>query len=425
MIIKINNTQFAVGATWSTLLDHSDIEKQIKSVNKRYYSVFESEYVNYFATHTFSKMSGKIYSLASFTGELINNKDFVLAIESGENVYFVGFRDGVLDIKTDKFKKSSEAQKLINQYAHSHNIKDLYYVGSLKIIDSLFIENKHQLQPSDFRNLSKKHLVIDLNKKSSNIKNFVVILICISVLGTIAYFASKDLFKEIPIVNEVADKGPTDEEIKAFKKAHIKNKLNTLYQSAVPVEYLQNCINNKSLLFENKSFWSLNSFDCSPSKSKHTYIREPFGLNPSNFTQAVNELAPNASVSFTEKFPVNARVSINTSYTPRTFIPEDVNQISELSNKYLFDLLTRFSDIGTVTGYKLPQKITVPSLKLRDTHVQFKTDELYSIGTFKFKHDNFNNILITISQMDSDYVFINHLNHKGGQYEIDFNYLTR
>lgn len=427
MIIKIGKFNFAVNGEWSRLLNKHDPVDAVKDKRKRFYTLIEADVINirYLGCYNIVKSHPKLYSLASCFSDLVDDAhtSFIFVHSFDNKLYYLAYRDGVFDIKTDKALSVNDAKKNIREYVQSNEIKHLYYFDDLNEADSLMIDHHHKLDVSKLGPIDKSHLVLNIDKFSVNVKTVIAFIFFITLIGLISYSIINEYFADAPIVEKVK-KGPSDKEIADYKANQIKAKLSELYLSPYPADLLSNCDESRSRIPLNIHFWDRILYICSHSDISYTYIRGEYGYVPSEFKDYLQTNFSVDSISSEFTLPIKVTAKYLSNYPLRDFIPESREDISVSANDLILDVLSRYSDLQSVNSLSEPKFIPMGYHELKGEEITFKKNELFKTGSFTLRSSNFSDLIKANSLFESDYTFLENITYKGDFYDAKYTYIV-
>lgn len=427
MIIKINKFNFAINGSWESLPSDKNPVDLVKAKKKRHYSVYKNHENNmaYFGTFMIAKPSSRMYCFSSFIKDVCDADDFIFVHESEGKTYYVGYRSGVLDIKTDKVKSPAEAKKEIRAYISKWNIQNLYFFDSLAHEDELFVPNSNRLNSKDLRSIDKKYLINDANSSTDKAKNIFLVLFMLTAVGFMAWHLIGETFKDEPLVRQVTNKGPTEQEIQTEKDKIIKQKLAEIYSYPLANDLLEKCGDHIDSAPDVIDFWNKIIYSCSSSNFSYSYQRDQYGAVPSEFSKHLKSKSPVEKTEFLFKLPVVVKGTFAIEFESRDFVPTAINDIDIQAVDDLLDVLSRFSDVATINTLSEARTIGIGAHELDGQQIIFTQNELFKQGSFTLRSGSLTHIINANNLFDQNHVLLSGIEKKGDYYDANFNYITR
>lgn len=425
-IVTINKIRFAIEAKWKSLPEGTNPDIEAKNSVDRYYAYHLTKIdIPYLGLFSFrkNKPTGKLYSLASYLSEMIDNDNWIFVMKSDDSIYFLACRDGAFDINTDRQIDESVFDEKILEYISSYSIQQLYFVGNDSLVEDIPVAKKNKLDASQFKSVGKTHLLKD-SKGGQKLKDTLIMLIlCLTAIGLLAWIFSDYIFKN-ETVRSVTKTGPSEAEIKEFKALKIKEELHKTYAQPYADEIISKCGQSKNSMMKAHGFWERAGLLCDPAKVRFDFIRGQYGILPSEFSELVLSNYAEYETSFSSQLPVKAFVSQKSSFDDRQFIPSSKDELKPNSYEQYLDVLAKFNDVGKVLANQCPKPIAIPVSYLKEQEIKFSPDELWSVGSFTFASTNLSDILRANELFNPDYVFIKSISNNGKRYEAKYTYIT-
>lgn len=426
MNIRINKKYFALGGDWTQLMSGDDPVDLVKKQKKKFYTISTSDSINlqYLGSFNVVKQHSKLYCFPTFIKSIIDDEDFIFVHEFSGKIYYVAYRDNILDVKTDKALNSSEAKKQIRSYIDKWHIKNLYYFDELSNQDEYFVTDFIKLDSKDLKAVPKEYLLKNVGGSGFDFKLLLALLFLFSVIGVLAWFVLTEYFPDTPIAKKTVSKGPTAAEIKAEKESIVKNNLAKLYSTPLNDQFSDVCDDSYRSHPDTIDLWQFVSYDCVPAKLTVTYQRNDFAILPSAFEKYLVENTPSESASHVFKLPALVTGNLSLDLDQRTFVPESLNDIKPDANDNVFNVLATFSDMGMVNSLAEPKYISYGHHELQGQLIQFNESEKYKKGSFTLRSNNYQDLISAIDLFDGDYVFLSKISKKGDFYDSVFTFIT-